>query len=124
MRARRTPLLLYLAALGVTGVGVGIRVLLEPAWGATAPFVTLFPAIMLSAWIGGLGPGLLAIAAGALAADYFWLEPYRVFAIQRVADVTLLAAFVVVSVGVVLLTEAVTRARARLSVRTGPESGF
>jgi PAS domain S-box-containing protein len=114
MRARRTPLLLYLAALGVTGLGVGIRVLLEPAWGAAAPFVTLFPAIMLSAWIGGLGPGLLAIAAGALAADYFWLEPYRVFAIQRVADVTLLAAFVVVSVGVVLLTEAVTRARARL----------
>jgi PAS domain S-box-containing protein len=114
MRPRRRPLLHYLAAGSITALAVALRVLLEPVWGATAPFVLLFLAVMLSAWIGGLGPGLLAIALATAAADYFWLEPYRSFTITTAADGALLALFVAVCLGVVFLTEALTRARARL----------
>ena len=35
------------------------------------PFLLIFGAIMISAWYGGLGPGLLATFTGGLAADYF-----------------------------------------------------
>jgi PAS domain S-box-containing protein len=114
MRPPRHPVLHYAAAASITALAVALRVLLEPVWGATAPFVLLFLAVMLSAWLGGLGPGLLAIALATAAADYFWLEPYRAFAIEATADAALLGAFVVVCLGVVFLTEALRRARARL----------
>src|SRR5688572_23810120 len=103
MRPRRRQLVQYLAAVCLTALAVAVRVAMEPLWGVAAPFVALYPAIMVSAWIGGPGPGLLATALAALAADYFWLEPYRALAVSTVADGTLLALFVVVSVGLVLL---------------------
>ena len=34
-----------------------------------------FLAILLSAWVGGIGPGLLAAVLAMLAIDYFFLEP-------------------------------------------------
>jgi PAS domain S-box-containing protein len=114
MRPRRRPLIQYLAAVCLTAVAVAVRISMEPLWGAAAPFVPLFPAIMVSAWIGGLGPGLLATALATLAANYFWFEPHRSLTVSTVADGALLALFVVVSVGLVLLTEALTRAQARL----------
>ncbi|HUW79518.1 MAG TPA: histidine kinase dimerization/phospho-acceptor domain-containing protein, partial [Acidocella sp.] len=38
-----------------------------------APFFTFIPAILLSAIFGGIGPGLLAVTATALLADYFFI---------------------------------------------------
>jgi PAS domain S-box-containing protein len=114
MRPRWRPLPQYLATACLTAVAVGLRVLMEPLWGSAAFSVTLFPAIMLSAWLGGLGPGLLATAMATVAASYFWVEPYRAWKVASGADVSLLAVFVLVGVGVVLLTEALTRAQARL----------
>src|SRR5687767_11401945 len=114
MRPRRRPLLHYLAAVAITGCAVALRVLLEPLWGRDAPFVMLFPAVMLSAWIGGLGPGLLATAAAALSVAYFWLYPFYDVRISAPADAAMLGLFVVGCVGLCALTEALTRARTRL----------
>jgi PAS domain S-box-containing protein len=44
-----------------------------------APFVLFFGAVMVSAWYGGLGPGLLATVLSALAVDYYFLAPRYVF---------------------------------------------
>jgi C4-dicarboxylate-specific signal transduction histidine kinase len=41
----------------------------------TAPVSLFLGAIMLSAWFGGLGPGLLATALSSLAFDYYFLPP-------------------------------------------------
>jgi|RhiMetdeSRZDD1v2_1073273.scaffolds.fasta_scaffold26746_5 PAS domain S-box-containing protein len=114
MRPRPRRLVHYLAAAAITGGAVTLRVLLEPLWGTEAPFVMLFPAVMLSAWIGGFGPGVLATVGGALAAAYFWLEPYRSWRLDLPAEIALLGLFVVAGVGLCALTEALTRARARL----------
>ena len=57
-----------------------VRIILEmlvPPLHDTSPFVMLFPAIILSAWFGGLGPGILATLLCAAVADYFFLEPTR-----------------------------------------------
>jgi PAS domain S-box-containing protein len=114
MRPRRRPLAHYLAAAAITGFAVALRVFLEPVWGAAAPFVILFPAVMLSAWIGGFGPGMLATAGAALGVLYFWLEPYRAWKVGAPADAALVALFVLACFGLCFLTEALTRARARL----------
>ncbi len=114
MPPRRRPLALYFAAAAIAGMALALRVLLEPLWGMAAPFVILFPAVLLSAWIGGLGPGMLATAGTALGAAYFWFAPYRAWRIAAPADGALLGLFVLACVGLCLLTEALTRARARL----------
>jgi len=41
----------------------------------TAPVSLFLGAIMLSAWFGGLGPGLLATALSSIAFDYYFLPP-------------------------------------------------
>ena len=49
--------------------------LLAPVLGFQLPFVTLFPAIFVAAWIGGFGPGLLATGLGVVSALYFFMAP-------------------------------------------------
>lgn len=50
--------------------------------GVDPGFGLLYVAVMLSAWYGGLVPGLLAVAFGALATGYFMLPPARSWVIS------------------------------------------
>ena len=110
----RRPIAHYLAAAAITGGAVGLRVFLEPFWGASSPFVFLFPAVLLSAWIGGFGPGVFATAVAALGSAYLWLQPYHAWRMVAPADAALLGIFVLACLGLCLVTEALTRSRARL----------
>ena len=51
---------------------VGLRVLLNPLLGYQLPYLTLFPAVCLAAWAGGLGPTLLSTAVGIAAAVHLF----------------------------------------------------
>jgi PAS domain S-box-containing protein len=42
-----------------------------------APFVFFYVGVALSAWIGGRGPGLLAVGLSAAIANYAFIQPYR-----------------------------------------------
>ncbi len=56
--------------------------LLNHYW-QSQPFVSLFfCAIMLSAWFGGFGPGLLAVTLAVLAFDYYLLPPIFSFSVD------------------------------------------
>ncbi|MDQ4081040.1 MAG: DUF4118 domain-containing protein, partial [Gemmatimonadota bacterium] len=72
-----SPVARYALAIGAAAAAVLVRLALEPVWGVKLPFITLFPAIMLSAWVGGLGPGILTTAITAVAATYYWVAPAR-----------------------------------------------
>ena len=48
---------LMLREPGYTAVAVLTRLGLEPLWGPKLPLLTFYPAMMVSAWLGGLGPG-------------------------------------------------------------------
>jgi PAS domain S-box-containing protein len=62
------------AALAVALVLL-LRLLLSPVITQETPFLLLSAAVMVGAWFGGLGPGLLATALAALVVDYFFLPP-------------------------------------------------
>jgi signal transduction histidine kinase len=53
--------------------------LLDPLITQHSPFLLLSGAVMVAAWFGGLGPGLLATALGAISADYLFLSPVGSF---------------------------------------------
>ncbi|BAY59920.1 multi-sensor hybrid histidine kinase (plasmid) [Leptolyngbya boryana NIES-2135] len=49
---------------GVAVISVLLSLLLLPLWGARSPFLMLIPAVMVSSYYGGLGPGILATILG------------------------------------------------------------
>jgi K+-sensing histidine kinase KdpD len=65
------------AALVRSGVGTAVSV------GATPPFIGFYPTIMLIALLVGFGPGLLATLAAAAIAEYFFMEPLKLFALKH-----------------------------------------
>ena len=85
---------------GVAVLGVGMA------------FLVVFGAIMVSAWYGDLGPGLLATFAAGLVTDYFFLHPTGTFSGFSLEVVPLLA-FVLEGTHVCLLTGVLRAAKWR-----------
>ena len=68
----------YLYALMLTMAALPMRLAIAPVdWGIR--YVTFFPAVALSAVIGGLGPGLFAALAGVSLVTYLFWPPYHMF---------------------------------------------
>src|SRR4051812_25866271 len=69
-----SPILAYAGAAGATAVAVALSFALDGPMEAR-PFPILLCAVMLSAWLGGLGPAVLATAISGLVIDYYFEEP-------------------------------------------------
>jgi signal transduction histidine kinase len=70
----------YTAATGFTLFVIFSRLALDPWWGLHQNRHLVFlPTVMLSAWLAGVGPGLVSAGLCTVAIDYFWTEPRYVF---------------------------------------------
>jgi PAS domain S-box-containing protein len=107
----------YAVAIGATVVAVALRSAMTPMWGSTLPFIFFYPAIMLSAWFGRLGPGLLATILSAAAAAFLWLPSMSAMSLDNLADVSGLLVFVGIGILLSVLTEALHRTRGRLAAK-------
>src|SRR5919107_2539600 len=107
-----SPLLRYGVAVLAVGMAFLVKLLLDPLIVQETPFLLIFGAIMISAWYGGLGPGLLATVAAGLATDYFFLQPTSSFSGFSLETVPLLAFFLEGTL-VCLLVEALRAARSQ-----------
>src|SRR5438445_91118 len=76
----------YGLAAVLTALAILASVLLAPHWNPRHLLLPFYPAVMLSAWFGGFGPGLLTTLLSALAMDYFWLPPTFAFGMQEPGD--------------------------------------
>jgi PAS domain S-box-containing protein len=94
----------------LVGVFLLIRLSLGHLLGQSVPYLQFFPAVMLAAWIAGLGPGLVATALAGSFAAYFFLEPFYSFAISNVADSVSLPLFVAIAAAMVLIVDSLRRA--------------
>lgn len=112
--ASRPALLRYGFAVLAVLLALLIRWPLEPVLQKNAPFLFFFPAIMVAAWYGRLGPGLLATALSAVAADLLFLEPVGSLGIGGFPDQVQLALFSFTGVFISLLNEALHREKQRV----------
>jgi PAS domain S-box-containing protein len=90
----------YGVAIACALVAIAARMWLASVWGLELPYLTLYPAVLLAAWVGGFGPGLLTTGLCALAAVYLWIPPTYSFAIGSTGDRVALIGFLFVSVAV------------------------
>ena len=90
----------YVSALAAVALVAAVTALWLPMWGlASAALLFLLP-VLVAAARGGLGPGLTAAAAGALAYNYFLLPPrftLRVHGLDNVVSVIVLVAVAIVT---------------------------
>jgi signal transduction histidine kinase/ActR/RegA family two-component response regulator len=100
------------AFLSITMATV-IRWLLQDFLGHAVPFTLFYPAIMVSAWYGGLGPGLFSTALCVPTAELMFLPPpYNLFRISG-SEAFHLSLFVLAGVMISVLSESLHRARRR-----------
>ena len=102
----------YVFALTAVVAAAVVREGLTRLGGGSLPtYITFYPAVMLSALLGGVGPGLLATVASALGVDYFVLAPHGSFAVASLADAVGLAFFTGTGVFLSVVAELYRRAR-------------
>jgi PAS domain S-box-containing protein len=93
----------YGCAVVSIALATWMRVLLDPVLGGQAPFPTLFLAVLLTAWYGGVRPALVAVGLGVVSAIYFVLPPRGGFAIADSAQFVGLVLYVGVGAGIAFL---------------------
>src|SRR5690242_9575421 len=65
-------LLRHAVAVPAVALAVGLKLALDPWAGQSAPFLLFLSAVVAAAWLGGLGPGLLATGLATAAVDFFF----------------------------------------------------
>lgn len=82
------PEMLYLMAIAVTIAVVVLRQMADPWFAERTVLVLLVLPIALSAYLGGLGPGLVSTGIAAASSAYFFLSPKGSLVIGNPIDVT------------------------------------
>ena len=102
-------------ALAATAAAAAIRATLDPIWGAGLPYITFYPAIALSAWLGGFWPGFFTTILSAALASYLWLAPVYSLRVDSFGDRAGLLVFVGMGLVISGLNEAWRRSTAALA---------
>jgi two-component system sensor histidine kinase KdpD len=104
-----TRLQSYAITLALVAASTLIGLWIAPRWGTAPVDMIYLPAVLAAAALWGIGPGLFAGVAAALAYNFFFTEPIHTFRMDRVADVVTV---------VVLLIVALVTSRLASGIRT------
>ncbi|NKE72618.1 hybrid sensor histidine kinase/response regulator [Candidatus Manganitrophus noduliformans] len=107
----RHPLLRY--GVGVFSVALIflLRLLINPFVTETTPFLLFLIAVMVSAWYGGMGPGLMATVLSTLISDFVFLSPYYGFLRYTPGQTVQLSLFILEGSVITALTVALHSAK-------------
>ena len=115
----------YGFALACAAAGILARMSLDSLWGLNHPYLLFPPAVLLAAWVGGLGPGLLTTGLCALAAAYVWIPPTGSILIGGAADRVAMVTFLGVGSAISALSGLFRgRERSARAVVESIEDGF
>jgi PAS domain S-box-containing protein len=113
-RSKDGPVARYAVAILCAAAAILARALLTPLWESRFPYLTAYPLIIVAAWFGGLGPGLVTTLLCAAAATYFWIPPTHSLLISAPSDMVAMGAFLFVGVAISVLNEALQRRERQL----------
>ncbi len=112
----------YAIAVIASTIAAAVPYLLHPVLGERFPLAAFPAAVVVAAWFGGFGPGLLTTLAGSLTAAYFFLRPLHGFQIDDRANALSLLLFTLAGLLVSLAVGHLRRrAHAERDARTGTE---
>jgi two-component system, sensor histidine kinase PdtaS len=106
---KRVPLLAdqrplaYAITLAVSALAALVRLVLDPVFPPGYPYLTFFPAVIVTSFLFGRGPGTLAAVTCGLLAWYLFIPPPNGFAMNGPVAVALLFYVGVVTVDIALI---------------------
>jgi two-component sensor histidine kinase len=106
---RQRPLPAYAVAAVLVALALGLRLLLGDLL-VGVPFITFYPVVAISAFLGGWRAGALAAGLSVLAVLYFLIPPVHSFRLETFSDAFGVAAFALTCALMVLLTHVAVRA--------------
>ena len=109
----RSPLARYAFGASIVLLTFSLKGPIERLVGPGPPLIFFVPAVTISAWLGGGGPGLLATALTTVLCTLAFFPPIGSLRISSPNDLARLAAFVVEGVLTSVLMERLHRARQR-----------
>ncbi|HSI09797.1 MAG TPA: PAS domain S-box protein [Rariglobus sp.] len=110
---RSFPYLHYVIAIGSITLAMTIRLEFSTSIDSRPLLILFLMPIILSAYVGGLYPGLVATFFAAIAANYFLIPPLKTLWIARTVDIVQWIVLISTGIFVSLMTEALRRARDR-----------
>jgi PAS domain S-box-containing protein len=108
---RRRSLTAYGLAIALTLATLLVRLTLDVGWGHRPLLILFMLPIIVSAYWGGLGPGVLATGVAALTVDFFLIPPLQSLRIEDPRDLVQVLIFVAEGIVIGFLNEALHRAR-------------
>jgi two-component sensor histidine kinase len=114
---RERPILGYGLAVGSAALAFYVRLVLQPVLPPGFPYLTFFPAVILTAFVAGLWPGILCAVLSGFAAWWFFIPPVGL-AINPPTALALVFYVFIVGVDITII-EMMRRAMARLSAEQG-----
>ena len=110
----------YLSALLRFGIAVAspaivmaVRLLLDPLLGDHLPFAPFVIAVVVTSWVGGWKPALVAFFLSLAVAVYLFMPPRWTFAVDLVEHHVELVLYSFIGITTILLFESVRKARQR-----------
>jgi signal transduction histidine kinase len=103
----------YMFATAITLLTFFLRLGLAVAYGERPLLILFVLPIIVSSYLGGIGPGLLSTCLAALIVDYFLLPPSGTFQVAHSYDLAQLLMLILNGVIISFLIEALHRTRAR-----------
>jgi PAS domain S-box-containing protein len=107
----------YSIAVLLASLALALGLLGRGTLGSAATYSFLLGAVMLSSWISGFGPGLVATLLGTLAADYFLVPPIYTITFDS-SRLVQLSTFVAISLLISSLNDARRRAVSALAAES------
>jgi K+-sensing histidine kinase KdpD len=104
----------YAFAIFCVSVAAAVRWVAGLWFEGIVPFATFFPAVLLAALVGGIGPGILAAIAGGLIGWWVFLPPPMVFFPLKPGQVISLIAYLITCLILVWAAEHYRRLTKRL----------
>ena len=106
----------YGGAVAVTLAAVFLRWFLDPWLGDEVPYITLYGAVAISVWFGGLGPAVLAMVLGYAIINVRYISVVPGISVTGPAEHLALILFTLSCALIIVLGEAMRRARDRYRV--------
>ncbi len=107
----------YGVAVVATVLATALKLSFPTVIGHGEPVAIYLGVVMLAAWFGGFGPGLLATLLFTLAGIYWFAAPYEAFDVETPHDMVRLSLAMVEGATIALLAGALHRARAAAGTR-------
>jgi PAS domain S-box-containing protein len=103
----------YGCAAASIALATWVRVLFDPVVGNQFPYATVFFAVLVTAWYGGMGPAMAAAVLGAVTSYYFLIPPRGSFGLKDIDQYVGLVLYLSTSLGIALVGGAMHAERRR-----------